>query len=103
MTTKILAAAIAAACAVALTAGAAQAGDGGRSTLAMSLVPELRRAGLLSRTGVRLRARRELPGAAGRSAPAGPASPRSTGAIRSWRSAGRRCARRSRSTSPAAR
>jgi hypothetical protein len=40
MTKKILAAAIAAACAVALTAGAAHAGDGGRSTIAMSLVPD---------------------------------------------------------------
>jgi hypothetical protein len=40
MTKKILAAAIAAVCAVALTAGAANAGSGGRTTIAMSLVPD---------------------------------------------------------------
>ena len=40
MTKKILTAAIAAACAVALTAGAAEAGDSGRTTIAMSLVPD---------------------------------------------------------------
>jgi hypothetical protein len=40
MTKKIFAAAIAAACAVALTAGPAQAGDGGRSTIAFSLAPD---------------------------------------------------------------
>jgi hypothetical protein len=40
MTKKILATAIAAACAVALTAGAANAGGGGRTTITMSLVPD---------------------------------------------------------------
>lgn len=40
MTKKIVAAAIAAACVVALTAGPAQSSDGGRSTLAVSLVPD---------------------------------------------------------------
>jgi hypothetical protein len=40
MTKKILTAAIVAACAVALTAGAAHAGGGGRTTIAMSLVPD---------------------------------------------------------------
>ena len=41
MTKKILAAAIAAACAVALTAGPAHAGDGGRTTIVFSLEPNL--------------------------------------------------------------
>jgi hypothetical protein len=41
MTKKILAAAIAAACAIALTAGPAHAGDAGRSTIVFSLEPDL--------------------------------------------------------------
>ena len=101
MTKKILVTAITAACALALVAGPAQAS--GRSTIAFNLAPNL--AGLSCPAGSVFGFGLDVASLGGQPLGTGRTCVESIAgaAIRSCRSAARRCARRSRSTSRAAR